>query len=176
VLATGDLGVYDAIWLGIRPYLARPILTKVNHRLLAWVARGGVLIVNYNKTREWDPAYAPYPLSIGNDRVTREDALVEIPDPEARLMNRPNPIRAADFDGWVQERGLYFPEDYDLEKYEVLLRSYDPGRPAIPGLLVAAHGKGTYVYTSFVWYRQLEILNPAALKIMANLVSIPWVE
>ena len=131
-------------------------------------------MVCYNKEREWSPDYAPYRLEIGRERVTREDALIDLTNRDHRLLKIPNKVELEDFEGWVQERGLYFPVRWDEDRYETILRTADPGQRLVPGILVAEHGKGTYVYTSLVWYRQLRVLNPAALKVYANMVSYPW--
>ena len=147
-------------------------------------------MVGYHKTFEWNPGssgsffdmdvveipeegWAPFPLRLGRIRVTREDAPVEILRPDHVLFQSPHPIGAEDWDDWVQERGLYFPTEYD-ERYRELLAMSDPGEDALRGgLLLADVGEGTYLYSSLVWYRQLEALNPGAWRMFANLVSLP---
>ncbi|MHC4470280.1 MAG: PIG-L family deacetylase [Planctomycetota bacterium] len=173
-LEIADLDEFDTIVLGIRAYLARPVLARVNHRLLEFVARGGNLVVCYNKEREWSPSYSPFKIEIGRERVTREDASIDFAFRDHRLLNTPNEVSEEDFAGWVQERGLYFPSSWDEDRCEAVLRTSDPGQRLVPGILAGEHGEGTYVYTSLVWYRQLRVLNPGALKVLANMVSYPW--
>src|SRR5690606_38357924 len=106
------------------------------------------------------------------NRVTREDAPVEILEPDHPLFHSPNAIASEDWDGWVQERGLYFADCWAPE-YTPLIRTVDPGEDIPPGsLLVAPCGDGTYVYTALVWYRQLRALHPGALRLFANLISL----
>jgi LmbE family N-acetylglucosaminyl deacetylase len=173
------------IVLDIRAYLDRTDLVAHNEALLDWVRGGGHLVVGYQKSFEWNPggtnpltsrvngAYAPYRLVLGRDRVTMEDAPVTLAQPDHVLFRAPHAITAADWDGWVQERGLYFPADAD-PRYERLLSMADRGEePLTTGLLLAAVGEGTYLYSPLVWYRQLEALNPGAWRLFANLVSLP---
>lgn len=169
-----DLDFFNTIYLGIRPYRARPVLRKVNARLLEYVQRGGHLIVNYNRPSEWSTAYAPFPIRIGRSRVTEEDAPVVFEDPKHRFLTWPNRIEPEDFDGWMRERGVFFPAEWDHEEYRVILSSADRGEPAQPGVLFTRYGKGTYVYTSFGWFRQLRNLNPGAMKMIANVISFAW--
>ncbi len=189
-LATSDFSQFDTIVLDIRAYLVRPDLREHNQRLLEWVRRGGHLVVGYHKTFEWNPGqsggffdvdvvdvpeegWAPYPLRLGRDRVTREDAPVEVLQPDHVLFRSPHAVIADDWNGWVQERGLYFPGEYD-EHYQELVATNDPGEePLRGGLLLADFGEGTYLYSSLGWYRQLEALNPGAWRLFANLVSLP---
>jgi len=165
---------YQTIVLGIRPYLSRPVLRRMNDRLLRFVEEGGNLVVQYSKTPEWSPDYSPFLLEIGRDRVTREDAPIVFEERDHRLLNFPNEVTDGDFDGWVQERGLYFPSKWDTKAFKVIFSTSDPGERLLPGLLIARYGKGTYVYTSLSWYRQLRELNPAALKVLGNMVSLPY--
>src|SRR5690606_15437408 len=117
--------------------------------------------------------FAPYPLRLGRDRVTMEDAPVEVLEPGHPVFNAPYAITEADWDGWVQERGLYFPSDYDA-RYRELIATGDVGEaPLRGGLLLAEVGEGAYLYTPLVFYRQLEALNPGAWRLFANLVSLP---
>ena len=172
----------------IRAYLDRHDLRAHNGRLLAWVEGGGHLVVGYQKLFEWNEgaanpltgepngAYAPYPLALGRDRVTMEDAPVEALAPDHALFHAPHEVTPADWEGWVQERGLYFPSDYDA-RYAELLATGDAGEaPLRSGLLLARVGAGTYVYSPLVWYRQLDALNPGAWRLFANLVSLPLVD
>jgi hypothetical protein len=117
------------------------------------------------------PVPGPYPFRISRDRVTVEEAPVTFVDPKAAVLNAPNKLTPADFDGWVQERGLYFTAEWD-PRYTTVLASSDPGEPSRPGgQLVAKHGKGTFVYTAYAWWRQLPAGVPGAIKAFVNLVS-----
>ncbi|MEM8599419.1 MAG: PIG-L family deacetylase [Bacteroidota bacterium] len=184
-LAT-DLSAYDTIVLDIRAYLVRNDLRRHNDRLLDWVQRGGHLVVMYNKTFEWNEgrphptgdgppngAFAPYPLTLGRDRVTVEEAPVEVLVPESPLFAFPNAITDDDWDGWIQERGLYFPATYD-DRYLELFSMADPGEtPLRSSTLLAEYGDGSYLYTALGWYRQLQRFKPGAWRMVANMVSYP---
>jgi hypothetical protein len=189
-LASGDFGGLHTIVVDLRAYLVREDLRRHNEHLLDWVRRGGHLVVGYQKTFEWNPQYddpfaegeknpagfAPYPLLLGRDRVTVEDAPVTLLEPDHVLFRAPNAITEADWDGWVQERGLYFPAEYDA-RYTELFAMSDPGEaPLRSSTLVAEVGEGTYVYTALGWYRQLAAFNPGATRLFANLVSLPLVD
>lgn len=168
----GDLSGLDTIVVDNRAYLKYPELARHNARLLEFVRDGGTLVVFYHKTEEYDAALAPYPIEIGRSRITDENAPVRLLAPEHPLLTTPNRITAADFGGWVQERGLYFPAKWAPE-YTPLLASSDAGEePLTGGLLVAPYGKGTFVYTSYVWYRQLRGLVPGGYRVFANMISL----
>jgi len=171
---SGDLSEYDTLLIDIRAYLERQDLLESNGRFLNFCAQGGNLVVFYHKTFEWngqDPPLAPYPLLLSRDRITDEKAPVLHLLRDHPLLNRPNSIESSDWDGWVQERGLYFPGEYD-SKYEEVISINDPNEaPLASGLLAANVGKGTYVYTSLVFYRQLKDLVPGAYRLFANLIS-----
>ena len=172
-LATGDLSKYNAIVLGIRAYDVSEDVKKNNARLLSFVEKGGTLVVQYNSgVGEFTNGhYAPYPLELSRDRVSVEQAPVEILDPKDLVFNDPNEITQADFDGWVQERGLYFAKSWG-GKFVPLLRSNDPGEAPLDGGLVRAwYGKGTYIYTGYAFFRQLPYGVPGALRLFVNLLS-----
>ena len=174
-LAAGDFAGLHTVVVDIRALLDRPDLSAHRDQLIDWVEGGGHLVVGYHKSFEWneDGGVAPFPLRLGRDRVTREDAPVEVLRPEHPLFQFPHAIAAADWDGWVQERGLYFPSEYD-DRYVELVATGDPGEaPLRSGLLYAEHGAGTAVYSPLGWYRQLAALNPGAWRLFANLVSLP---
>ena len=172
-LAEGRFDGLHTILVDIRAYLVRSDLRAHNERLLGWVREGGHLVVHYQKTFEWEERFAPYPLGLGRDRVTREDAAVEVLLPEHVLFNEPNAVTPEDWDGWVQERGLYFPASYD-ERYRELLAMSDPGEaPLRSSTLLAEVGEGTYLYTALAWYRQLGAFHPGAYALFANLISLP---
>jgi hypothetical protein len=114
----------------------------------------------------------PYPLKLSRDRVTVEEAEIRILNKKHPLMNVPNKITEKDFEGWVQERGLYFPNEWD-EKYEALLSSNDPGEtPKDGGLLVTQYGKGHYIYTGYSWFRELPAGVPGAYRLFTNMISL----
>ena len=178
-LAPGDFEGLDTVVLDIRALLVRPDLAAAGDALLAWVERGGHLVVGYHKSFDWNAddgetgGIAPFPLRLARDRVTVEDAPVEVLAPGHPVFNAPHRITAADWAGWVQERGLYFPSAYS-DRYQELVAVGDPGEDALRGgLLFAEVGAGTYVYSPLVWYRQLDALNPGAWRLFANLVSVP---
>jgi hypothetical protein len=173
-LARGDLSVYDTIVLGIRAYAVRDDLRAHNQRLLDYVAGGGTLVVQYNTYQILDAQYGPYPFAINrpHDRVTVEDAPVRLLNPDHPALSTPNAIGDADFEGWVQERGLYFLGDWD-ERYLPLLGSNDPGEEDRQGgMVVAEIGAGRYVYTGYAFFRQLPAGVPGAYRLFANLISL----
>ena len=163
---------YDAIVVGVRAYNTRPRLRKLQDRLLDYVSAGGRLVIQYQTPdRELNDRLGPYPFSISRDRVTVEQAPMTMKAPAHALLNKPNKIAATDFDGWVQERGLYFANPWD-PKYEVVLSCNDPNEPARDGGLITTHyGKGVFIYTGFAWFRQLPAGVPGAYRLFANLVS-----
>lgn len=177
-IAKADLSVFHEIILDNRPYEAHPELIGLNNRLLKFVEDGGTLLVFYSKTNEWNPderrnrpQLAPFPIIVGDERVTEEDAPVTFLQPRHPLLHFPNRITQADFANWVQERGLYFPREWD-PRYTAVLATSDKGEPPLKGgLLVAPYGRGNYVYTSFVWYRQLRAGLPGGYRFFANLIS-----
>lgn len=176
---TGDLASFDTIIIDNRGYQAHPELIRSNARLLDYVRAGGTLLVFYHKTNEWNPdpraertQLAPYPLTLGNSRVTDENALVTITEPQHALLRWPNRINADDFRGWVQERGLYYPKEWDTAHYSAPLTMNDTGEPPLRGgLLIADYGRGRYIYTSMVWYRQLRAGVPGGYRMFANMIS-----
>lgn len=171
-IATGDLSSYDAIVLGIRAYAARPELKTYNNRLLDYTKNGGTVIVQY-QTGEYDHNYAPYPLSLSSDpeKVVEETGEVSILSPDDPLLSWPNKITLADFQNWVEERGHDFIRTWDAH-YIAPTEMHDAGQdPQKGGLLYAAYGKGTYIYMSYAFFRQMPEGVPGAFRIMANLVS-----
>ncbi len=172
MLETSDLGPFDAIVTGVRAYNTRPRLRAAKRRLLEYVERGGTLVVQYNvASGVLTGQIGPYPLTIGRDRVTVENAPVMFPIPDHKLLTFPNKITSRDFEGWVQERGLYFASSWG-EEYEAILSSHDPGEPDRDGgLLYARYGKGVFIYSAYAWFRQLPAGVPGAFRIFANLIS-----
>lgn len=165
---------FDTIVLGIRAYEVREDLVSANAALLEWAERGGTVVVQYNRYEFNRGAYAPYPITIGRPapRVTEEDAPVTIVAPQAPALLKPNRLGPADFDGWVQERGLYFPDRWD-ERYQTPLEMADAGEPPRRGSLLAAPvGRGLYIHTSLSFFRQLRAGVPGAFRLWANLLSL----
>jgi LmbE family N-acetylglucosaminyl deacetylase len=172
-LAAGDLSRYGTIVLGIRAYDVRSDVRANNRRLLDYVSRGGTLLVQYDQSTGIFNSghYTPYPMTASGERVSVEEAPVEILAPENKIMQYPNPITAKDFDGWVQERGLYFMSEWD-QHYTPLLSSHDPGEePLKGGLLVTQYGKGTYIYSGYAFFRQLPVGVPGAVRLFVNMLS-----
>ena len=172
-LTAERLGRVDAVVIGIRAFNVRKDLSEHLPALFAWVEAGGTVVAQYNTLDGLHEGWlAPLQLHLSRDRVTDEQAPVAILVPEHPVLTTPNRIAEADFDGWVQERGLYFPDKWD-ERFSAILASGDPGETALQGgLLVARYGKGYFVYTSLAWFRQLPKGVPGAYRLFANLVSL----
>jgi len=172
-LLTGNLGSYDAVVLGIRAYNTRPVLRVAQSRLMAFVEKGGTLVVQYNTAQDLvvTNRIGPYPFRISRDRVSVEDTPVQLTQPDHPVFTDPNRIEARDFDGWVQERGLYFAEGWGPE-YQAPLVCADPGEgPKAGGLIYARSGKGVYVYTGLAFFRQLPAGVPGAFRLFLNLLA-----
>jgi LmbE family N-acetylglucosaminyl deacetylase len=167
------LSRYNAVVMGVRAYNKWENIRFKQPELLEYVNKGGTLVIQYNTSRRIrTDQLGPYPLSVSRERVTVEEAPVTILAPQHPVMTTPNKITSADFDGWVQERGLYFPNEWD-EKYTPILASNDPGEdPLKGGLLVAPYGEGWYVYTGYSWFRELPAGVPGAYRIFANMLSL----
>ncbi|CAL2081442.1 PIG-L family deacetylase [Tenacibaculum sp. 190524A05c] len=166
-----SLGGFDAVVVGIRAYNTKKVLQFKQKHLLEYVKNGGNVIVQYNTNRRVD-VKAPYTLKLSRDRVTDEHAKVTMLAKDHGVLNYPNKIEANDFEGWVQERGLYFPNNWSSE-YEPILAMNDKGESAKKGsLLVAKYGKGNYIYTGLSFFRELPAGVPGAYKLFANLLSL----
>jgi len=172
-VASEDLSQYQTIVLGIRAYDTQKDLAASNKKLLDYVFAGGTLVGQYetgvadfNKGK-----FTPYPTQLSRARVSVEEAPVEILDPDDGVFHFPNQITGHDFDGWVQERGLYFMDQWD-NNFKPLLTCHDPGEsPQKGGLLRAQYGKGTYIYTGYAFFRQLPAGVPGAIRLYVNLLS-----
>ncbi len=164
---------YDAVIVGIRAYNTRDRMKFHQEKLMDYVKKGGTMIVQYNTSHRLKTTdLGPYPLKLSRDRVTVEEAEVRILKPKHPVMNYPNKITSKDFEGWVQERGLYFPNEWD-DRYEALLSSNDPGETEKNGgLLVAKYGQGYYIYTGYSWFRELPAGVPGAYRIFTNMISL----
>ncbi|MEL6864940.1 MAG: PIG-L family deacetylase [Bacteroidota bacterium] len=164
---------YDALILGVRAFNTVDRLKFLHESMMKYVEEGGTMIVQYNTNRRMvTDQFAPYPIKLSRDRVTVEEAEVRFLAPDHRVLNFPNKITSKDFEGWVQERGLYFPNEWD-DQYEAILSSNDPGEdPKNGGLLVAKYGKGHYIYTGYSWFRELPAGVPGAYRLFTNMISI----
>lgn len=170
-LASANLSQFDAIVTGIRAYNVRADLRANQQRLLEYVRQGGTLVVQYNVASGELSGLGPFPLQIGRARVSVEEAPVEFVDGSSPLLNTPNKITPKDFEGWVQERGLYFASSWD-SRYKPVIQSHDPGEPPqAGGMLVAQEGAGVYVFSAYAWFRQLPAGVPGAYRIFANILS-----
>jgi len=172
-IRAGSLDGYDAVLVGIRAYNTKADLKFKQDILLDYVKAGGNLILQYNTSRRFNMEnIGPYPLSLSRDRVTDEHSEVRFINPEHPVLNKPNKITAADFTNWVQERGLYFPGEWD-ERYDAILSMNDKGEdPKNGSLLVTKYGEGYYVYTGISFFRELPAGVPGAFRLLANLISL----
>jgi LmbE family N-acetylglucosaminyl deacetylase len=172
-LATENFSEYGTIVLGVRAYDTQKELVANNKKLLDFVSNGGTLIVqNNNSVGDFNSGhFTPYPADLSRARVSVEEAPVQILAPDDAIFHYPNEISSRDFDGWVQERGLYFMDHWD-DHFKPLLACHDPNEPDQKGgLLVAKYGKGTYIYTGYAFFRQLPAGVPGAIRLFVNLVS-----
>jgi LmbE family N-acetylglucosaminyl deacetylase len=194
----GRLDRFDAIVVGPRAYETDSTLVENNRRLLDYVRRGGLLIVQYQQHQFFNGRFAPYPMTVGgqplrledsgpprtgagsqraappvsHDRVTDENAPVKLVAPDHPAVRLPNRMSATDWKGWVQERGLYFARSWD-RRYRPILETHDPGEaPLLGGLLIAPVGKGTYIYTGLSFFRQLPAGVPGAFRLFNNLLAL----
>ncbi|HJU65562.1 MAG TPA: PIG-L family deacetylase, partial [Gemmatimonadaceae bacterium] len=172
-LPVADLARYSVIVIGPRAYQARDELVEFNPRLLEYVRAGGTLVVQYGQQEMTRRGIMPHPITFARrpERVTVEEAPIRILDPDAPVLRAPNRITTRDFEGWVQERGLYMPTTFD-EHYQPVLELNDPGEPANRGaLLVTPLGRGAYVYTTLSFFRQLPAGVPGAARLFVNLLG-----
>jgi LmbE family N-acetylglucosaminyl deacetylase len=178
-LVRSDLSKYDAIVTGVRAFNTRPDLRANYQRLFDYAQNGGTVIVQYNVLEGGpfggNPALlehvGPYPIKVSRDRVTVEEAPVTFPNPQNPVLHFPNEITERDFDGWVQERGLYFANEWD-PKYQSILESHDPGEQPMPGgMLYMKLGKGVYIFSAYSWFRELPAGVPGAFRVFANMLS-----
>ncbi|QKJ32417.1 PIG-L family deacetylase [Mucilaginibacter mali] len=169
-----DLSGYDAIITGVRAYNVNPRLVVEQPKLLEYVNKGGNLVVQYNTFNTLvTNQIGPYPFRVVNERVTDETAKVTFTKPNSPVLNFPNKITPADFDGWIQERGLYFVSGIDA-KYEAPLEMNDPGEaPKNGSLITTEYGRGRFVYTSLDFFRELPAGVPGAYRLFVNLMSAP---
>ncbi len=172
-LASEDLSQYGTIVLGIRAYDTQKDVVENNKKLLDFVSAGGTLVVQYNSgTGDFNGGkFTPYQADLSRARVSVEEAPVQVLAPDDPIFHYPNAITEKDFDGWIQERGLYFMDKWD-DHFKPLLACHDPGEADQKGGLLAAHyGKGTYIYTGYAFFRQLPAGVPGAVRLYVNLLS-----
>jgi len=172
-IASEDLAQYGTIVLGVRAYDTHKDLAANNKKLLDFVSNGGTLIVqNNNSVGDFNSGhFTPFPANLSRARVSVEEAPVQILDPGNSVFHYPNEILQKDFDGWVQERGLYFMDSWD-DHFKPLLSCHDPGESDQKGgLIEAKYGKGAYIYTGYAFFRQLPAGVPGAIRLFVNLVS-----
>jgi LmbE family N-acetylglucosaminyl deacetylase len=176
LLTKENLSKYDAIVSGVRAYNTNNRLQVNYAKLMDYIQNGGNLIVQYNTNNRIGPIVAkigPYPFTISRDRVTNEKAEVRFIKPEHTVLNYPNVIMNKDFDGWVQERGIYFATDLD-KNYETIFSINDPNEKMSEGsLIIARYGKGNFVYTGLAFFRELPAGVPGAYRLFVNLLSLP---
>jgi LmbE family N-acetylglucosaminyl deacetylase len=171
-LAGADLASFDAVVTGVRAYNTRADLVAAQPRLLSYVAQGGTLVVQYVTDRGLlTDSLGPYPFTVSRDRVTDETAAVDFLLPDHFALTRPNKLSSMDFADWIQERGLNFASRWDAA-YSAPVAMADPGeKPSSGALLVATHGKGTFVYTGIAFFRQLPAGKPGAVRLFLNLLG-----
>lgn len=172
-LTAEQLRGLDAVVIGVRAFNVRRHIGECLPALFEYVKNGGTVVAQYNRpTGLQSEQLAPYDLHLSNERVTDETAAVTFLAPDNPVLNTPNKITEQDFAGWIQERGIYFPSDWD-EHFTPILACHDPGEAPLKGsLLVARYGKGYFVYTGLVFFRQLPAGVPGAYRLFANLVSL----
>lgn len=178
LLANGEitkenLRQYDAVIAGIRVYNTNTRMPYLQNEIFEYVAEGGTYIVQYNTSRGISTNQpGPYPIRLSRDRVAVEEAPIKILNKRHPIFNFPNKITQADFEGWVQERGLYFPNEWD-KQYEALIECNDPGEtPKQGALLVAKHGEGYFIYTGLSFFRELPAGVSGAYRLFTNMISI----
>ncbi|MEX0966036.1 MAG: PIG-L family deacetylase [Bacteroidia bacterium] len=171
-IENGDLSEYDAIIVGIRAFNTRERLAFQHDRLMEYVEQGGTFIVQYNTNRGLvTEDIGPFPFRISRDRITVEEAELTVQHPEHPIFNVPNKISINDLEGWVQERGLYFADEWN-ENYQALLKGQDPDEEPTEGaLLYTRHGKGAFIYTGLAFFRQLPAGVPGAYRLFANMIA-----
>jgi LmbE family N-acetylglucosaminyl deacetylase len=174
-LASGDLSQYEAIISGVRAYNVNERLEIYQSNLMKYVENGGNYIVQYNTNSRVGPiktGVGPFPFTVSRNRVTDEKSPVSFLIPTHSCLNVPNKISMKDFEGWVQERGIYFATEID-SSYQKILAMNDAGEDSFDGsLIVAKYGKGHFVYTGLAFFRQLPAGVPGAYRLFSNLIDL----
>lgn len=176
MLANGSLSQYDAIVTGVRAYNTNERLQVHYNKLMEYVKNGGNLVVQYNTNSRVGPLAAkigPYPFTVSRDRVTNEKADVRFVNPNHSALNTPNKITQADFENWIQERSIYQATEVDSNYVTILSMNDSADKPSEGSLIVSPYGKGNFVYTGLVFFRQLPAGNSGAFRLFANLLSLP---
>lgn len=173
ILKTDELLKYDAVLVGIRAVNTRKSMQFLMPALMNYVEQGGTLVMSYMTTQDMSTkSIGPFPFSVGRSRVTEEDAPVRVQLADHPILTTPNRITASDFDGWIQERGLYFADNID-ERYQTPLSMHDTNEASHTGALVyARYGKGHYIYCALSLFRQLPAGVPGGMRLLANMLSI----
>jgi len=174
-LAAADLSRFTTVVIGTRAYESDPALAAQNQRLFDWVSRGGTMVVQYGQGEMAQPGMMPYPIALTSPaaRVTDEASPITVLAPNDPLLNAPNRITDADWKNWVQDRALYMPSTIDSH-YATMIATNDPGEQPNPGgILRASVGRGSYIYTTLAFFRQLPAGNPGAARIFVNLLGPP---
>ncbi len=168
-----NLKDYDALIVGVRAFNSDKSLLDIKPQLMNFMESGGNVIIQYNTSRNLDVnKFSPYPFTLSRNRVSQENAPVRIINSKHPALNYPNKITLEDFNGWVQERGLYFPNSWSND-FETIISSNDKGEsPNNGGILISKVGEGYFVYTSYSWFRQLPAGVSGAYKIFTNLISL----
>jgi LmbE family N-acetylglucosaminyl deacetylase len=171
-MVNGNLSKYEAIVTGVRVYNTNQNIINEEPELLEYVKNGGTLVVQYNKNFDLvTDKIGPYPFHISNLRVTDETSDVTFLDTTSPILNYPNKITKNDFDNWIQERGIYFADEWDTH-YKTVIACHDPGEgPLKGGLIYTNYGKGIFIYTGYDWFRELPSGVPGAYKLFVNLIS-----
>ena len=174
-LNKNDLGKFDAVIVGVRAYNTNELIANYYDKLMKYVNEGGNLIVQYNNTQfrnNQQPKIGPYNFTISGKRVTDENATVVFLKPDHPVLNFPNKITQDDFKGWIQERSIYHASNFDRSKFETIFSMHDPGEGDDDGsLIIAKYGKGVFVYTGLVFFRELPAGVPGAYRLLANLIA-----
>ena len=171
-LLTKDLSGYDAIIAGVRVYNTKKIMSHLQDKLLNYISNGGNFLVQYTVNRDIAiPNIGPYPINISTDRVTDEEAKINFVDTTSSLLKYPNKIVQNDFDGWIQERGIYFADKWDAHYHSIISCNDSGEKPLEGGLLIAQYGKGTFIYTGYDFFREVPAGIPGAIRLFINLIS-----
>jgi len=166
-----NIGVYESIIFGVRAFNVHPELENYHEVLMKYVKNGGNVVMQYNTSRGLTTSFGPYPFKLSRDRITDENAPVIFNSPTDSILNYPNKIEEADFEGWVQERGLYFSTDWN-KKYRTPIGFESPEGKRLNGsLLITNYGSGTFVYTSLAFFRELPAGVPGAYRLFANIIA-----
>jgi hypothetical protein len=176
-LTASNLKQFDAVVMGVRAYNIHDYLANTYNDLMQYVKEGGNLVVQYNTNNfisQLKGKLAPYTINISRNRVTDENSPVNFLLPQHPVLNYPNKITQKDFEGWVQERSIYHAEGLEAGKWELPLGLTDPGESEQNGALaIAPFGKGNFVYTGLVFFRQLPAGVPGAFRLLANIIALP---